>query len=427
MDESFVQIVYAKIKSNGKTELVPIKLYYADGSFKNLNEEVLSLSENSNEEKLLANRYALQKVLGQGGFGRTYLTLDRYRFDETCVIKEFLPQQQNNYEAQKSSELFAREAKILHQINHPQIPKFYACFEERGKLYLVQEFIRGQTYAALLRARRQQGKTFSEPEVIKLLQDLLPVLSYLHDLQILHRDISLDNIMCQDGSQLPVLIDFGIGRSILVQSQSENSSVPLSNQPKQSIVGKIGYAPYEQIWLGQSFPSSDLYALAMCAIVMLSGFKPQALTQQPALKETWHVQAAVSDGLANILNKMVQDIPANRYQTAQEVLAELERLTGDSAAILNQQSDNELALTTRPTPQTVYQPQVPAPNNLPTTFIAQCEQELINYVGPIGKFLVKNALAQEPNCSQEDLIDLLAASITQPMQAKEFREHLRPK
>ena len=126
-DESFVQIVYAKVQSNGKTELVPMKLY-VDSSLEQLHTELASSPSAVAGERLLANRYEMQRILGQGGFGRTYLTLDRHRFNEPCVVKEFLPQHRGEFEAQKSRELFEREAKILYQIDHPQIPKFFFFF-----------------------------------------------------------------------------------------------------------------------------------------------------------------------------------------------------------------------------------------------------------------------------------------------------------
>ena len=424
-DESFVQIVYAKVKSNGKTELVPLKLY-VDGSLEPLNPAMFAAPATSAGKVLLANRYELQQILGQGGFGRTYLTLDRYRFNEPCVVKEFLPQHQGDYEIQKSRELFVREAKILHQIDRAQIPKFFACFEEDNKLFLVQEYIKGQTYSTLLRERQQQGLTFSEPEIIKWLKELLPVLSYLHDRQIVHRDISPDNIMLQDDTHLPVLIDFGIGRSALVQghSQGENLATPNNYPTQPSIVGKVGYAPYEQIWLGQSFPSSDLYSLAVTAVVLLTGIDPQTLTDRSFLKNQWQLQTSVSNGLANILDRMLQDLPTNRYQSAVAILADLDRLTINPQTQLSQ-PEPILPITTLNVDPTAPQLQMPTINDLTPEFIAQCERELINYIGPIGKFLVKTTLAKHPNLSSSDLITLLAQHIPQPLQANEFRNCFR--
>jgi serine/threonine protein kinase len=418
-DESFVQIVYAKVTANGKTELVPMKLYIdRDGT--RLDRELLTPPATSGGKRLLADRYELQQVLGQGGFGKTYLTFDRHRFDEPCVVKEFLPQGRGNYESQKSRELFEREAKILHQIDRPQIPKFFAFFEENQQLFLVQEYIKGQTYATLLRERQQAGATFSEREIIKWLKDLLPVLGYLHDRQIVHRDISLDNIMLQEDSNLPMLIDFGIGRSDLVQRQNQPSNTGTPNQTAaaQSIVGKVGYAPYEQIWLGQSFPSSDLYSLAVTAVIMLTGIDPQALTSQPSFKAQWPLTASVSTDLVNILNRMLQDAPANRYQSAAAVLADLDQFT---------EANLPCPITQLSAPPTIVaKPQTSigndsTENKLAATFIAKCEQELTKYIGPIAKIIVNKTIKKCPDLSPAELSEILSQQIPQPLLAEAFR------
>jgi serine/threonine protein kinase len=437
-DESFVQIVYAKVTANGKTELVPMKLYIdRDGT--HLDRELPTPPATSGGKRLLADRYELQQVLGQGGFGKTYLTFDRHRFNEPCVVKEFLPQGRSDYESQKSRELFEREAKILHQIDRPQIPKFFAFFEENQQLFLVQEYIKGRTYAALLRERQQYGDTFSEREIIKWLKDLLPVLGYLHDRQIVHRDISLDNIMLQEDSNLPMLIDFGIGRSDLVQRQNqpENTATPSRFAAPQSIVGKIGYAPYEQIWLGQSFPSSDLYSLAVTAVVMLTGIDPQTLTSQASFKEQWPLKASVSTDLVKILNRMLQDAPANRYQSAAAVLADLEQFTGATfqcpitkvsappTIIAQQQTLTGNRSTNNCLTENSVTRNVLTGNNLTVTFIAKCEKELTNYIGPIAKMLVNKILTKHPDLAPAELIELLAQQIPQPLPADEFRQRYR--
>jgi serine/threonine protein kinase len=385
----------------------------------------------NDRKSLLANRYQLQQILGQGGFGRTFLALDRHCFDRLCVVKEFLPQQQGDDEIRKSRELFVREAKILDRIDSLQVPKFFACFEEDRKLFLVQEYIQGQTYAHILSERQQQGQTFSELEVIKWLKDLLPVLGYLHDLQILHRDISLDNVMRHDDSHLPVLIDFGIGRSALIQGQNGSSAIDRPTQ--KSIVGKIGYAPYEQIWLGQSFPSSDLYALAVSAVVMLSGCDPQAFNRRLLLQEKWQLQHSVSLGLVGILDRMLQDNPSHRYQTAAANLADLEQLLPESQATVAPLNSAPTVVRSTPTsstvpqnsPSTAMRPQIPTAIQGNAEFIAQCERESIEYLGPIGKFLVQNAIAENPQIVPADLIDLLARHIPQTRQVDEFRSKLR--
>ncbi len=422
--ESFVQIVYAKVKSNGKTELVPLKLY-VDNSLEQLQSTLANSPHTGNDKMLLANRYEMQRVLGQGGFGRTYLTFDRYRFNEPCVVKEFLPQQRSEFEDRKSRELFEREAKILHQLDLPQIPKFFACFEENNRLFLVQEYIKGQTYSALLRERQQQGKHFTEIEIIEFLKNLLPVLTYLHERQIVHRDISPDNIILAEDCQLPILIDFGIGRSALVQAPppGENPTTLVSSPSGKSIVGKLGYAPHEQIWLGHSFPSSDLYALAVTAIVLMTGLDPQTA----CMRDLWHHGSSVSEGLIQILNRMLADMPSHRYQSAAEVLVALAQHLGTTSQVSSSRQSQNHCITTlmQPAPPQPLAPTQLLPTNRPSDdFIARCERELLNYIGPIAKFLVKDTLVKYPNLSSEAVISALAAHIPQPDRAREFRTRL---
>lgn len=278
---------------------------------------------------IIDNRYIIQKILGQGGLGRTYLAFDTHRFNEPCVLKEFAPLGSGQYDLEKSRDLFKREAKILHQISHPQIPKFLACFEGQGRLFLVQEYVKGKTYSALLKQRQRQGITFSEAEVIGWLMNLLPILDYIHKRGIIHRDISPDNIMQPDGEELPVLIDFGVGKLTNASYPGEESATNSSHNSfvgKMSFVGKVGYAPREQISMGRCSPSSDLYSLGVTAIVLLTGREPTLLLDQYSLEWQWRDYARVSQLFGQILDKMIEDRPVRRYQSAKDVLVHLQQL-----------------------------------------------------------------------------------------------------
>ncbi|NET38911.1 MAG: serine/threonine protein kinase, partial [Cyanothece sp. SIO1E1] len=274
---------------------------------------------------LINNRYQIQRVIGQGGFGRTYLAADRQRFGELCVLKKLLPIESTAAIARKSRELFEREAKVLYQIDHPQIPKFLAWFTERNQLFIVQEYIDGHTYFELLKMRQRQGKAFAVDEVVQWLQDLLPVLEHIHSLNIVHRDISLGNIMLPKGQSQPVLIDFGVVRE--VASQIWPANVDRSTHAGHaSLVGKPGYSPPEQIRLGQCYPCSDLYALGVTAITLLTGRDPTWLMASGSPPSPWQAYAKVSSHVAQILNKMVAEKPKNRYQSASEALRALQAL-----------------------------------------------------------------------------------------------------
>jgi serine/threonine protein kinase len=220
---------------------------------------------------LLQQRYRVTKVLGQGGFGRTYLAQDTGCFDETCVLKEFSPNDRGREALKKSKELFHREAEVLYQINHPQIPKFRANFEEQRRLFLVQEYAEGKTVAKTLSERLKQNHTFTEAEAVEFLQNMLPVLTHIHTMGIIHRDISPDNIIFRDRDRLPVLIDFGVVKAGVTQLE-------VSTQIHQgTTVGKAGYAPGEQLQTGEAYANSDLYALAVTVVVMMTGRKPESL------------------------------------------------------------------------------------------------------------------------------------------------------
>ncbi len=282
---------------------------------------------------LLRQRYLVQQLLGQGGFGRTYLALDHERFDEPCVLKEFTVSYQDEALVEKAKVLFAREASILHQVQHPQIPRFWAAFEWEDRLFLVQDYIQGENYRTLLQYRRDRGETLSEVEVLHLLNHLLPVLAYLHDRQIVHRDISPENLVLSPAkghteswatshdytAGLPILLDFGSVKA---------ATSGLSLAPSMTRIGKVGYAPPEQLQTGNVHPHSDLYALAATCIVLLTGREPHQLLDSLTLDWHWQSYAPVSREFANILNRMLALHPNDRYQSATAVHSDLQRLLG---------------------------------------------------------------------------------------------------
>jgi serine/threonine protein kinase len=281
------------------------------------------------------NRYFVRKILGEGAIGRTYLAIDGHRFNEPCVLKEFAPSGTGKIHIQKSQELFKQEAKILLQLQHPQIPKLLACFEWQNKLFLVQEYIHGKTYSQLLYERQQQGRVFVEAEVIRLSIELLPVLQYIHDRNIVHRDISPDNII-QPIDRPPILIDFGVGKLMVFADEEESakSISPRSLTGTMSFVGKIGYAPYEQISMGVCSPSSDLYALGVTSIVLLTGKQPPALIDRSSLEWQWRLYTHVSDEFANVVDKLLAYQPKYRYRSAQDLFNDLQKLIPSQQTIV---------------------------------------------------------------------------------------------
>ncbi len=265
---------------------------------------------------VLQKRYRLTKILGQEGMERTYLAEDEGRFNELCVLKELIPAQTGNSILEKSKELFQREATILYQIQHPQVPQFQAAFEQDQRLFLVQDYVEGKTYATVLNERRAVAQTFAEAEVWQLFEQLLPVLAHLHSRGIIHRDISPHHIILRDRDRLPVLIDFGVVKELANRFQSP---------PKYQLttIG-IGYAPIEQIQIGKAYPSSDLYALAVTAVVLLTGREPQELFDDSQLSWNWQRWIALSPKLSGVLDRMLSYKPSDRYQSVAEVAQALD-------------------------------------------------------------------------------------------------------
>ncbi|WGV24258.1 protein kinase domain-containing protein [Halotia branconii] len=276
----------------------------------------------------LGDRYVIVRQLGQGGFGRTYLAEDTNRFRELCVLKEFSPQVQTAYVVQKAEELFEREANVLYKLQHPQIPRFRELFhinlEGKEYLFLVQDYVEGQTYNSLLNTRLQQGLRFTEVEVSQLLQQILPVLEYIHSIGVIHRDISPDNLMLRAVDQLPMLIDFGGVKQVVATVASQYYQPgAVASPPAPTLLGKVGFAPPEQMQTGLVSPHSDLYALAVTVLVLLTGKQPQDLIDTYTLTWQWRREVNLSPLLGQVIDKMLSPRPGDRYQSATQVLQAL--------------------------------------------------------------------------------------------------------
>jgi serine/threonine protein kinase len=260
----------------------------------------------------LKERYRAIQPIGQGGFGRTFLAVDEDKPSKPrCVIKQFYPQAQGTSTVQKAVELFNQEAMRLDELGkHPQIPELLAYFTQDDRQYLVQEFIDGQNLAQEL---AEKG-TYGEKQIRQLLNDLLPVLQFCHARQVIHRDIKPENIIRRDSDRKPVLVDFGASKVLT------NTAL---NRTGTSI-GSPEYVAPEQI-RGQAIFASDIYSLGATCLRLLTGRSPFELYDLN--NDTWlwrqYVKSPVSDELSRILDKMLESIPARRYQAAEQVLIDL--------------------------------------------------------------------------------------------------------
>ncbi len=261
---------------------------------------------------LLKERYRAIELIGQGGFGRTFLAVDEHKPSKPpCVIKQFFPQALGSYRSLKAAELFEQEAVRLDDLGkHPQIPELFAHFEQEGHQYLVQEFIEGQNLAQVLAAKG----TFNETQIRNLLGSLLPVLEFIHSHNIIHRDIKPENILsCPDGRL--VLVDFGAAKYAAGKSLLRTGTT----------IGTPEYLAPEQA-RGKAVFASDLYGLGVTCIYLLTEVSPFNLYDTDEAAWGWRhylVNNPVSDELGGILDKLIEMATKRRYQSAAEVLKEL--------------------------------------------------------------------------------------------------------
>ncbi|MDB9317401.1 serine/threonine-protein kinase [Nodularia spumigena] len=269
------------------------------------------------------NRYRIIRQLGQGGFGRTYLAEDNHKSQQTCVLKEFAPQVQAQQDLDKAKELFEREANVLKTLQHPQIPRFHASLQvqigSKDFFFLVQDYIDGINYDQLLEQRQSQGTAFSEGEIITLLQQILPVLSYIHSGDVVHRDISPDNLIWRRSDHMPMLIDFGGVKQLPAAQGFWLTHLGGNN----TLLGKKGYAPEEQLRQGKVFFNSDLYSLAVTVLVLLTGKEPQKLYDSYQGIWDWGKEIRVSSNFESVLKKMLAYKPSDRYERADQILQDL--------------------------------------------------------------------------------------------------------
>ncbi|MEH2089561.1 serine/threonine-protein kinase [Nostoc sp.] len=288
---------------------------------------------------MLDGRYVPSKLLGRGGFGAAFLARDR-RIPgmRQCVVKQFQPSGNLTLtQLQQAQLMFEREAEVLSQLgnDHEQIPDLFAFFpvivnslqpgEEDQFFYLVQEYIDGQTLEEEL---AQQGK-FSEQQVLEVLQGILRVLEFVHDRGIIHRDIKPSNIMRRRDGKL-FLLDFGAVKQV--------TNAALGSAASSTGIYSMGFAPPEQMAGGQVFPSTDLYALAVTLITLLTNKEAIQLFDAYSNQWKWRSQVTVNPHLADILDKMLLPAANQRFQSAQEVLRALNSQAAQAATQLNSPS-----------------------------------------------------------------------------------------
>ncbi len=267
----------------------------------------------------LANRYAIQEVIGVGGMGSVYRARDLHfpNVLKLVAVKEMINQVRDPLVRQTIVQNFEREANILVTLNHASIPRIYDYFSHDERSYLVLEYVHGKDLEEMLNTT--QG-FFPEEQVVAWAIELCDVVGYLHNHKpepIIFRDIKPSNIMVDQRNHI-VLVDFGIAKIFRVGQ-------------KGTMIGTEGYSPPEQ-YRGEASPQADIYALGATLHHLLTRQDPRL--EPPftfADRPIRRVNPAVSMELEAVINTALQYNPSDRFASTdamKEALVGVARKTG---------------------------------------------------------------------------------------------------
>ena len=265
----------------------------------------------------IQERYRALKVIGQGGFGKTFLAQDESKPSQPrCVIKQFAFETMNPNASQGTLDiairLFEQEAKRLDDLGkHPQIPELLSFTIHEGKQYLIQEFIDGETLEQELR----RVGAFSEQQVRDVLVEVLQILEFVHSKSVIHRDISPDNIIRRRSDQKLVLVDFGAAKHATATLLAKTGTG----------IGKPSYGAPEQM-LGKSVFQSDLFGLGVTCLHLLTNVEPFTLYDVLENEYQWRQflnGKIVSDELGRLLDRLTSYKVKERPSSIMDALEEL--------------------------------------------------------------------------------------------------------
>ncbi len=273
---------------------------------------------------VLDNRYVIGRFIGKGGFGITYLAYDK-QTNNVIVVKEYYPMgiayrssdftitltdEKSESIFRKGAEKFYEESKLVSQFNgNPNIVSVYDVFRANDTVYLTMEYLEGIT----LKEHIIKNGVISEEAALKILDKITLALEAAHSRNVLHRDISPDNIMlCNDGRI--VLIDFGAARQVIAESELS-----------LSVVFKPGYTPVEQYTKrGKQGPWTDIYALGATIFFALTGEEPDTPYERMENDSGFSFNKyGISDGLWRIIKKSLMIKRENRYTNVSALRKEL--------------------------------------------------------------------------------------------------------
>ncbi len=282
---------------------------------------------------LRGGTYRIDRVLGQGGFGITYLATD-LSLDKPVAIKEFFPKDFCDRDATTShvtlgttntSELvsklkakFLKEAKNIAKFNHPNIIKIYAAFEENNTAYYVMEYIEGVSLSEMV---KRKGRLAADV-ALNYISQIGSALDYVHSFRINHLDVKPANIMVRNSDNCPILIDFGLSK------QYDSTG----HQTTSNLVGfSHGFAPGEQYREGgvrEFSPTTDEYSLAATLYYILSGVVPPEATK--LIEEDLIFPDSIPTDYITPISKAMSSARKDRYPTVRDFVSALSANTEDT-------------------------------------------------------------------------------------------------
>jgi len=254
---------------------------------------------------IIAKKYRIISILGEGGSGITYLAEDLQN-NKNVAFKALSLHRITDW---KAMELFEREAKILAQLNHPAIPQYLEYFDadtDEGKhFYIAQQLAPGDSLAKLV----EENWRTNEQQVKDIAEQILEILIYLHSLEtpVTHRDIKPQNIIRDENGKV-FLVDFGAVQDTYYSTFMRGSTV----------VGTYGYMAPEQ-FRGKCVPATDLYGLGATLLFLLTHRSPADFPTD-GLKIDFRSRVQVSDDFADWLDKMLEPDLEERFSSAKEAL-----------------------------------------------------------------------------------------------------------
>lgn len=319
---------------------------------------------------ILANRYRIEEVIGKGGFGAVFRAT-QLNLGRSVALKVLLP---TLVDSVGNIDRFRREAELAQQLEHPNTVRLYDFGQHEGMLFLVFELLRGQALDAII---AQAGPSLPD-RVARLASQVLKSLMEAHSRGIVHRDIKPSNIFVasfQGEPDFVKVLDFGIAKPVTHRDKNTLTS-------DGQIIGTPSYMAPEQVTGDKLGPWTDVYSLglvmaeALTGQVVFTGATSMKVCMDQASPDPVPLPAGVfQSALGEVVHRATQKVPANRYTSAEDMLAALE-------------------VAAKSLPQSSHHAPVPAPHQ--TAGAAAPAQSALAYQGTHGGALAE-ASAQAPS------------------------------